>query len=175
MGKSQMKKFLLSTVGLFALGIAAPAAAADLPVRAYTKAPMVAPAYDWSGFYIGINGGGGWAQNDHSDLTPGGGFFTTGPGGAFGGTQRVNANGALFGGQAGYNWQMSNWVFGLEVAGDGTNMRRTSTALPPIGRWVSSTLTWISGAVTGLVQQWGQAQGPNSLTTIFVSPPSRVA
>jgi outer membrane immunogenic protein len=129
MGKSQMKKFLLSTVGLFALGIAAPAAAADLPVRAYTKAPMVAPAYDWSGFYIGINGGGGWAQNDHSDLTPGGGFFTTGPGGAFGGTQRVNANGALFGGQAGYNWQMSNWVFGLEVAGDGTNMRRTDTSI----------------------------------------------
>ena len=55
-----MKKFLLGTVGLVALGMAAPASAADLAAR-YTKAPppMVAPIYDWSGFYIGANGGWG--------------------------------------------------------------------------------------------------------------------
>src|SRR5260221_1755321 len=63
-----MKKFLLGTVGLVALSslaaslLAAPASAADLAARPYTKAPppMIAAIYDWSGFYIGLNGGGGW-------------------------------------------------------------------------------------------------------------------
>jgi outer membrane immunogenic protein len=52
-----MKKFLLATVDLVALGMATPASAA----RPYTKAPppVVAPIYDWTGFYIGANGGWG--------------------------------------------------------------------------------------------------------------------
>ena len=60
-----MKKFLLGTVGLLALGMAAPASAADLAARPYTKAPppMVAPIYDWTGFYIGGNGGWGQSRN----------------------------------------------------------------------------------------------------------------
>jgi opacity protein-like surface antigen len=53
-----LKKALLAATGLVALGMA-PAFAADLPARTYTKAPPIAaPIYDWSGFYIGINGGG---------------------------------------------------------------------------------------------------------------------
>ena len=57
-----MKKFLLGTVAFIAL--AAPAAAADLAARPYTKAPppMIAAVYDWSGFYIGANGGWGSSQ-----------------------------------------------------------------------------------------------------------------
>ena len=56
-----MKKCLLATVGLIALGMAAPASAADLAARPYTKAPppVVAPIYNWGGFYIGANGGYG--------------------------------------------------------------------------------------------------------------------
>ena len=56
-----MKKFLLGAVGLVALGMAAPASAADLAARPYTKAPppVVAPIYNWGGFYIGANGGYG--------------------------------------------------------------------------------------------------------------------
>ena len=61
-----MKKFLLATVGLLALGIAAPASAADLAARPYTKAaPPVVAIYDWSGFYIGANGGGGGLRGLH--------------------------------------------------------------------------------------------------------------
>ena len=57
-----MKSFLLATVGLVALvGIAAPASAADMAVKARPPAPVLAPIYDWTGFYIGANGG--WGQS----------------------------------------------------------------------------------------------------------------
>ena len=57
-----MKKVLLVTASLIALG--APAVAADLAARPYTKAPpMVAAVYDWTGFYIGANGGWGSSRN----------------------------------------------------------------------------------------------------------------
>ena len=47
-----MKKFLLGTVALVALGLSALASAADIAARPYTKAPpMIAAAYDWWGFY----------------------------------------------------------------------------------------------------------------------------
>src|SRR6476620_10893229 len=59
-----MKKFLLGTIGLVALGMAAPASAADLrPRPAPPPPPYVAPIYDWSGFYIGANGGWGQSRN----------------------------------------------------------------------------------------------------------------
>ena len=59
-----MKKILLGVIGLAAVGMSAPASAADLAARPYTKAPppMVAAVYDWTGFYLGFNGGGGWAH-----------------------------------------------------------------------------------------------------------------
>ena len=58
-----MKKFLLGTVGLLALGMAAPASAADMARQApAAPPPVVAPIYDWTGFYIGANGG--WGQSN---------------------------------------------------------------------------------------------------------------
>ena len=66
-----MKKFLLGTVALVALGATVPALAADLPVRntPYTKAPAyVAPIYNWTGFYIGGHVGGKcWHGRAESD------------------------------------------------------------------------------------------------------------
>ena len=68
-----MKKFLLGTVALVAF--AAPAAAADLAARPYTKAPaMIAAVYDWSGFYVGANGGWGSSRKCWDFVTPGGAF-----------------------------------------------------------------------------------------------------
>jgi outer membrane immunogenic protein len=55
-----MRKFLLGTLGLVAM--AAPALAADLPVKAPPPV-YVAPMYNWSGFYIGANGG--WGSSDN--------------------------------------------------------------------------------------------------------------
>src|ERR1700753_2748903 len=95
-----MKKFLLGTVGLVALGMAsAPASAADLAARpVYTKAPpMIAAVYDWSGFYIGANGGGEWSHNCW-DATTGAGAFIASEG-------CHDSTGGTVGGQIGYRWQ----------------------------------------------------------------------
>jgi outer membrane immunogenic protein len=108
--RTKMKKFLLSTVGLVALGMAAaPASAADLAARpVYTKAPppMVSPAYDWSGFYIGVNGGWGQNRDDRGNATTGVDFGSH------------DADGGTVGGQIGYRWQNAGWVFGLEAQGN---------------------------------------------------------
>jgi outer membrane immunogenic protein len=99
-------------------GISA-ASAADLPARTYTKAPpMAVPMYDWSGFYIGINGGGGSARNCWAVANAGAGPINP-P--AFEGCE--NATGATAGGQIGYRWQSASWVFGLESQGNWANFK----------------------------------------------------
>ena len=101
-----MKKLMLVTASLVALGAVAPAVAADLAARPYTKAPpMVQAAYDWSGFYIGINGGGGTSRNSW-DLV--GGL----PQGSH------DATGGTIGGEVGYRWQTGPIVFGVEGQGN---------------------------------------------------------
>jgi outer membrane immunogenic protein len=111
-----MKKILLGTVALVALGMAAPASAADLAARPYTKAPapMIAAIYDWSGFYIGFNGGGGsshkcWSITNDAFL---GAFNPPAAEGCH------DATGGTVGGQIGYRWQAASWVFGLEAQGN---------------------------------------------------------
>jgi len=116
-----MKTLLLAMAGLAALA-SVPAQAADLPARApvYTKAPaIVDPIYNWSGFYVGLNGGGGSSRNCW-DLTNVGGGIGAVPATSVG---CHNATGSLAGGQAGYRWQMTNWVFGLEAQGDWANLK----------------------------------------------------
>src|ERR1700748_531542 len=101
-----MKKLMLVTASLVALGAAAPAVAADLAARPYTKAPpMVQAAYDWSGFYIGINGGGGTSHHSWGNTV-------CGPEGSH------DATGGTVGGQIGYRWQQGPIVFGVEAQGN---------------------------------------------------------
>ena len=123
-----MKKLSLIIAGVAVLGAAAPAAAADLPARTYSKAPaMVAPAYyDWSGFYLGINGGGGTSRKCW-DLTTavavGAAVVPPGPEGCH------DATGATVGGQIGYRWQSAAWVFGLEAQGNWADFRGDNISL----------------------------------------------
>ncbi len=128
-GDKGMKKFLLGTVGLVALGLA-PASAADLAARPYTRAPvpMIAALYDWSGVYIGINGGGGWSRKCW-DLTSNaiGAVVTTFPSPVAEGCH--NATGGTVGGQIGYRWQASSWVFGLEAQGNWADFKGSNTSL----------------------------------------------
>lgn len=103
-----MKKVLLASACLFAL--AAPASAADLAARPYTKAP-IAPAavYNWTGFYLGIVGGGAW----QSDADP-------------------KMKGGFVGGTAGYNWQTGNVVFGIEADAAWADVSASATGLAAI-------------------------------------------
>jgi outer membrane immunogenic protein len=122
-----MKKILLGTVALAALGMAAaPASAADLAARPYTKAPppMVQAIYDWSGFYIGINGGGGSSRKCW-DLINAAGTIVS-PAVAEG---CHDATGGTVGGQIGYRWQTSNWVFGIEGQGNWADFTGSNTNL----------------------------------------------
>jgi outer membrane immunogenic protein len=144
-----MKKFLLGTVGLITLGLtAAPAFAADLPARPYTKAPaIVAAVYDWSGFYLGINGG--WGSSHLCwDRT------------AVGATALVpavregchDATGGLVGGQIGYRWQTGAWVFGLEAQGDWADLSGQSlSAIVPAPKVNNRTRIDGIGLFTGQV------------------------
>lgn len=88
-------------LGAIAALVLAPTAvsAADLAV----KAPPPVAIYDWTGFYIGIEGGGSLGNSDHIDAA-------TGRSDAAG----YNIRGGLVGGTLGYNWQVSSFVFGLE-------------------------------------------------------------
>lgn len=123
-----MKKLLLASACLFAL--AAPASAADLAARPYTKAPVAPVAvYNWTGFYLGIVGGGAW-ENASGDPKMKGGFV---------------------GGTAGYNWQTGNVVFGLEADGAWADVSASAT-VPVIGVPVTTTIrTDAMGTVRGRI------------------------
>jgi outer membrane immunogenic protein len=107
-----MKNICIGIAALATL-IAAPAFAADMPLKA-PPAP-VAPALSWTGFYIGLNGGYGWNRStgDTTCITPGG--VVNGLGCPLPNTGIVRPQGGLFGGQIGYNWQSSAIVWGLET------------------------------------------------------------
>jgi outer membrane immunogenic protein len=112
-----MKKILLAGTALATL-VSGSAMAADLrPARApiYTKAPMMAPAFSWTGCYVGGNAGGLWAtKNWNVDATGAAQSSTT-------------ANGGLAGGQIGCNYQVSTWVFGIQGDYDWVSASGSST------------------------------------------------
>jgi outer membrane immunogenic protein len=104
-----MKRILFTTVALGALGLMSPALGADLP--AYTKAPVVvSPMYDWSGFYVGVYGGGGFGNHNLNNANGMGAPFAN-----F--TVTYDSSGAIAGGEAGYNVQSGNIVVGVEADG----------------------------------------------------------
>ena len=116
-----MNRILLVAAGAIALGLTSQASAADLAARHYTKAPpLVAPIYNWSGFYVGINGGGGTSHNCWDLVTPPAvlGIVPEGCHDSTGGT---------VGGQIGYRWQSTNWVFGLEAQGNWADFSGSNT------------------------------------------------
>lgn len=115
-----MKKLLLGIAGVIAL--VAPASAADLAARPYAKAPaMIAAVYDWSGFYIGANGGWGSSRKCWDNVT-GAGVLIANEG-------CHNATGGVAGGQIGYRWQTGAFVFGVDGQGDWANLKGRNVSL----------------------------------------------
>jgi outer membrane immunogenic protein len=116
-GEIAMKKLLMGAVALFALGMAAPATAADMAVKARPAPAPLPMLYDWTGFYIGANGGWGQSRNCWDFVDPAGVLLF-----AEGCNDR---SGGLAGGQIGYRWQAGTWVFGVEAQGDWADLSHT--------------------------------------------------
>jgi outer membrane immunogenic protein len=112
----------LSFVTLLAgIGLAGAASAADLATKApaYRAPPVMLT--NWSGLFIGVEGGGGWGRDS---------LFFPGPLTATGG---FDTSGAVAGGVIGYNWQTpgSSWVFGLEGNFDWADIKGTTICPNP--------------------------------------------
>ncbi len=106
-----MRNLLSAGVSLLAIMVgAATAQAADLPRREMpVKAPAayVEPPFTWTGFYLGLNGGGAFGRSTFGGAVP----------------TAFDTSGGLVGGTIGYNWQAGQIVFGLEGDADWANIR----------------------------------------------------
>jgi outer membrane immunogenic protein len=139
---------ILQGLVLTTLAIGGPAVAADMPVKA--PPPMAPPAFSWTGFYIGVNGGGAWGHSNLQTTTifdPAGYFATSSPGAiGIAGKQHIGTSDGTFGGQLGYNYQAGAAVLGVEADIDWLRIRGTSTGTgiypccAPTGFTVTSTM-----------------------------------
>jgi outer membrane immunogenic protein len=144
-----MKKFLLASIALMAMSVAA--SAADLARKAPPPAPVpMAPISSWDGFYIGAMGGYGWS--DRASVTVGGVTFT-GPG---------DLRGGFVGGTAGYNFAPmgSSFLLGIEVDGAWANINRSATGASAFGTLTLTDKIDAIGSVTGRL---GWTFGPGLL------------
>jgi outer membrane immunogenic protein len=138
-----MKKLLLMGATIASL-VATNALAADLPVKA---PPMVAQVWNWTGFYVGVNGGYSWgrANTNITGASPFAAIFPIPSVAPF----RQDVNGGIAGGQAGYNWQVDpRWVLGLE--GD---------------------VQWSGERGSSMLTVVGPRYGSNGIGIPFVGPP----
>jgi len=137
-----MKTILLGAVALLAL--AAPAAAADIQPRTYTKAPVYTPPqliYNWTGFYIGGHVGGAFNGSN-----------------GFGGTSD-NSDGRFLGGvQIGYDYQFApNWVFGIEGQYSWVGSNNTNVAFVPAGVTYNLNQKGLASVTGRIGYTWGPA------------------
>jgi len=144
-----MKRIVLAAT-LVALGSAS-ALAADLPARTYAKA-QAAPAYNWSGWYGGVNagwvGGAGGVSNDASIVSTGTEPISA-EAMARGATNNTTgaSSGFIGGGQFGYNYQFSPlFVAGFEADIQGlTGAHKRSSSIIPLldhdGNFVTNSTT----------------------------------
>jgi outer membrane immunogenic protein len=123
-----MKNLVAGCLALGALVTAQCAAAADLSLAPIYKAPppQAAQPFNWTGFYLGVNGGGGWGHSYWGGNATG-----------------MGLSGAQVGGTAGYNWQYGNAVLGLEGDMDWSGVKGSNTTVGcPAG--CSTSDSWLS-------------------------------
>ena len=127
-----MKKLFLSAA--LAIGCAGAAAAADLPGRVAPPAFAPAPAFNWSGFYVGAHGGYMWSDAEVKLVDVGGMFLPTDiQNGVFLRTHDLDRDAVLGGVQAGYNFQSGMFVLGVEadISWFGNQNRKEFTIIDP--------------------------------------------
>jgi outer membrane immunogenic protein len=139
-----MKRLVLA--GLAALAVVTTmgsANAADMPRRNAmpAKAPVYEAPYNWTGFYVGINGGGAFGRSDWSNAL---------------GTNGFDLSGVVIGGTLGYNYQMGQAVFGLEGDGDWSNIRGSTTGGVCTGTSCETKNSWLATARGRLGYAYGR-------------------
>src|SRR3954447_3621297 len=118
-----MKKIRISTCAAVALlATSLVAQAADLPTKSYVPPPVAAQVYNWTGLYVGVNGGFGWGAQDPLTLLSNR-FDRT----------NFNINGGMFGGTIGAQIQQGYVVLGIEGDLDWANIKGNSISTPTIG------------------------------------------
>jgi len=129
-----MKRVVLAGISALAVVTMMGAAnAADIQRRQAmpTKAPAYVAAYNWTGMYVGVNGGGGFGHSTWSGAT---------------GTSGVNTTGGVVGGTVGYNYQMNQAVFGLEGDIDWSNIHGSTTTAPCTTMSCETRNSWLGTA-----------------------------
>jgi outer membrane immunogenic protein len=119
--------------------------AADLPVKAPVK--PLPPVLSWTGCYVGVNVGGGWADKNYTDP------LAVPPANILG---SHTASSAIGGGQIGCDYQIGSWVVGVQGAGEAGNLKATHLAL---GDFYSTSIPWLATATVRV----GYAIRPNLL------------
>jgi outer membrane immunogenic protein len=111
-----MRRVSTTIFAISALAGVTPVGAADLgPMY---KAPLIAPAFNWNGFYVGANLGGAWASDTVTQSNLVRPFSST----------KVTSSGVAGGGQLGFNWvAMPNWLLGIEADVSGADLSGTAT------------------------------------------------
>jgi outer membrane immunogenic protein len=133
MHKGTMRSLLAGFAASAIFSGAAMAADISRPVYKAPPAGALPVTYDWTGFYVGGHVGYGWAHNDWRD--------------AFGLGLTNSSNGFLGGGQAGFNYQIGQFVLGAEGDFSWSGINGGSTAglaVPPPGASFNTDLNWIS-------------------------------
>jgi outer membrane immunogenic protein len=154
-----MKKSMLAGAAVALSLTAAPAFAADMPVK-YLAAPV--PVFSWTSCFMGAHIGGAWAQDSFTDpvaLVENSILGTVVPAGSSVG---VNSNGLIIGGQMGCDYQFgfSPWVLGAEGAVSGANLRgNTNFALPLGGAGDIATMTSKTDFLPSVTARLGYALG----------------
>jgi outer membrane immunogenic protein len=155
-------KRVVFLAAVVSLGLTQGGRAADMSVHAMSPfyMPPVSAMHDWSGLYIGFNGGYGFGSSSVSAN-----FF--GPivaaGEPLGFSTAGNPAGAVFGGQVGYNWQWASMVFGVEGDFDAATLTASGNSVTsslvapgnPVGFQASSSINWLASVRARLGYTWG--------------------
>jgi len=139
------KHLLATTTALLAIGIASRAQAADMSVPYRPAMPIAAPVYNWTGIYLGVNGGYAWGQQDPFSIITNRFDNAT-----------VGFSGGTFGGTAGAQIQVAHVVLGFESDIDWANIKGSSTFTPtifgnPLGATFNAS-TSMTSVTTGRVR-----------------------
>ena len=134
-----MQKLFLASIAAVGL-FGASALASDLPTKApVNKAPIAAPPYNWSGFYVGANFGGGWSS----------GSLNIAGNSPYGGLTEF-----IGGVQAGYNYQAGHLLFGVEGDIDWASFNHPTLPVPTLGSVNQKWMSTLAGRVGFVDDRW---------------------